>query len=206
LKRNFDSSKKDLIDLKEEDTEFSKKKIKSVSKASNSSQKPSNIWLSKSASVDLDEIMNQLSTLQTDLRSKYKIYLEKLIELEALGEGTHGSVSRVFDKENRKFYALKQLKKPENKTFERFAAQAYRELKVLYEIHLSKNEDLLQLYAVEYDSEEDFSILMELGLGTLQDYFVFLREFSIPLGDALLQDVIYQIYEQICILRELYLS
>lgn len=40
-----------------------------------------------------------------------KVSIENLIELEPLGEGTHGSVYRTLDRESRKFYALKKVKK-----------------------------------------------------------------------------------------------
>jgi len=121
-----------------------------------------------------------------------------VIKLESLGKGAFGEVFRVFDKDERNFYALKEIKRQNFAKTAQFQNTIWTEMRNLLKVHDSHDSSLLNIFGINVESENGVcSFLMELGSGTLHEYNQFRLQNSIAWREEELLSILCQLVGQL---------
>jgi len=144
----------------------------------------------------LDLLKKELDALNKRLREKYFLW-QDLKQVQTLGEGGQGEVSKIFDPYNRVFYA----KKVPSKTSA--TGTILKEIQILLEIIRQDDPSLLKIYSIEVDPKTTHSILMKFGIGDLLSYHQFRKENHLEWKDEELLYLAYEIYSQMLKLKNL---
>jgi hypothetical protein len=141
---------------------------------------------------------NNIDKLNLLLEEKYQLSGNMIID-EKLGKGAFGTVNRVFISE--KLYALKKIEKNyQNKSY--FNQLCLKEIKPLLTMIESDHPKLLRIYKIDYKYDQECSILMEYGCGSLADLLNFMKQSKVIFKDfrEVLQS---QLLDQIDLLKQL---
>jgi len=121
-----------------------------------------------------------------------------VIKLESLGKGAFGEVFRVFDKDERNFYALKEIKRQNFEKASQFQNTIWTEMRNLLKVHDSHDTSLLNIFGINVEHDTGVcSFLMELGSGTLHEYNQFRLQNSIVWKEEELLSILYQLVVQL---------
>eukprot|EP00330_Aristerostoma_sp_ATCC50986_P004693 CAMPEP_0114581640 /NCGR_PEP_ID=MMETSP0125-20121206/5721_1 /TAXON_ID=485358 ORGANISM="Aristerostoma sp., Strain ATCC 50986" /NCGR_SAMPLE_ID=MMETSP0125 /ASSEMBLY_ACC=CAM_ASM_000245 /LENGTH=74 /DNA_ID=CAMNT_0001773995 /DNA_START=527 /DNA_END=751 /DNA_ORIENTATION=+ len=72
--------------------------------------------------------------------------MNNFVWLEVLGKGAFGTVTRIFDKSNRKFYAIKTISKSGLANPEKFKHIVMNEVENLNKLYNLDHDELLKIY------------------------------------------------------------
>ena len=152
--------------------------------------------------VNTQEAKKRLEELLERLEKYHAVRFGALIKLESLGKGAFGEVFRVFDKDERKFYALKEIRRQAFEKEAHFTNTAWTEIHNLLKMHHAHDTSLLNLFGINLDPKAGLcAFLMELGRGTLHEYAQFRWNKGIAWKEEELLSVLYQLTKQLNALK-----
>ena len=158
----------------------------------------------QSIPIEIQDLKEKLAYYQNKLYKMYAVKMDDLVQLEVLGKGASGQVSRVFCKNDRQFYAMKEIKR---KTFKKdiyFEACVWNEIQNLLKLTQSQNSQLLKTILIDYAEErESCFLLMEMGKGTLEDFAECKKKYNSTWTEKELEYILTQLIKQVVALKEL---
>ena len=159
----------------------------------------------KTIPVEVDDLKENFSYYKERLYQKFSVKMSDLVRLEIIGKGAFGEVIRVFNKTDRKFYALKEVKRYSFKKDIYYESAIWTEMQNLLKVSQAQNPSLLKTILIDFNNEEQdiCYLMMEYGKGTLEEYAECKRRYASSWTEKELEYILSQLINQYIMLKNL---